>query len=262
MRELAASRVLLVLLLFLAGCRGNIQDSADAGGDASGEDGASFGDDGAVWGDDGEAPGDDASVTGDDPAPADDTPETRLLDSVTDHGVTWTFSRAVPVGRFVTGEYYVMGPVTVASIHPPPGNGRNGSVLNLPPTPILRPPLFPFSPSFRLNQWEERGRNRLLERGPSRFNRAFSRTPERVGLGRLRLRQKPMPVVTSLYGIRRQETCPEKELFKFPQVPARHLPQPNNPRRTRSTNHILRRSSQNAKKLRTKSLRARVSRGG
>jgi hypothetical protein len=55
-----------------------------------------------------------------------------LRSSVTKDGVTWTFSQAVRVGQFVTGDYYVVGPVTVTSISPAPSPGRNGSVLNLP----------------------------------------------------------------------------------------------------------------------------------
>jgi hypothetical protein len=51
---------------------------------------------------------------------------------VTKDGITWTFSQAVPVGRFITGDYYVVGPVTVTAISPTPANGRNGSVKNLP----------------------------------------------------------------------------------------------------------------------------------
>ncbi len=53
--------------------------------------------------------------------------------SVSKDGITWTFSRAAPVGKFVTGDFYVVGPVTVTAINPPPANGRNGSVKNLPP---------------------------------------------------------------------------------------------------------------------------------
>ncbi len=55
-----------------------------------------------------------------------------LTDSVTDHGVTWTFDGEYQVGQFVTGEYYVLCPVTVESVTPAPGGGRNGSVLNVP----------------------------------------------------------------------------------------------------------------------------------
>jgi hypothetical protein len=41
----------------------------------------------------------------------------------------------MPVGRFVNGDYYVVGEVTVISITPKSKNGRNGSVLNLPTHP-------------------------------------------------------------------------------------------------------------------------------
>ena len=59
-----------------------------------------------------------------------------LRESVSQYGITWTFDRAVPVGRFVTGDYYVVGEVTVVSVSPSPqGAGadfRNGSMLNPP----------------------------------------------------------------------------------------------------------------------------------
>ena len=41
-------------------------------------------------------------------------------------------SPAAPVGRFVTGDPYVVGAVTVTAISPAPANGRNGSVKNVP----------------------------------------------------------------------------------------------------------------------------------
>jgi hypothetical protein len=55
--------------------------------------------------------------------------------SITKDGVTWTFSTAVPVGQFVNGDYYVVGPVTVNAITPQPTTSApfmNGSVKNLP----------------------------------------------------------------------------------------------------------------------------------
>lgn len=55
-----------------------------------------------------------------------------LVTSLTKDGITWTFSQAVRAGQFVTGDYYVVGPVTVTSISPTPTAGRNGSVVNLP----------------------------------------------------------------------------------------------------------------------------------
>ncbi len=55
--------------------------------------------------------------------------------SVTKDGITWTFDRSVTVGQFINGDYYVVGPVTVTAIDPPPTTStpyENGSVLNLP----------------------------------------------------------------------------------------------------------------------------------
>lgn len=63
---------------------------------------------------------------------------TAKRNSVSQYGITWTFDKPVPVGRFVTGDYYVVGPVTVTAIRPAPsGDGRafrNGSMLNPPTT--------------------------------------------------------------------------------------------------------------------------------
>ena len=55
--------------------------------------------------------------------------------SISKDGITWTFSQSVPVGQFVTGDYYVVGPVTITAIDPAPTTSspyENGSVLNLP----------------------------------------------------------------------------------------------------------------------------------
>jgi hypothetical protein len=85
------------------------------------------------------------------PAPmVDDLPQ---KDSLTQYGITWTFDKKVPVGQFIGGDYYVVGPVTVTAISPKPLFGeevkdasgaesnyykgrvaRNGSVLNIPIT--------------------------------------------------------------------------------------------------------------------------------
>ncbi|HLV32329.1 MAG TPA: hypothetical protein VKY57_12235 [Chitinispirillaceae bacterium] len=55
-----------------------------------------------------------------------------LLDRITIDSVTWEFKNPVPVGQFITGDYYVVGEVTVTSITPAPANNRNGSVVNPP----------------------------------------------------------------------------------------------------------------------------------
>jgi len=57
--------------------------------------------------------------------------------SITKDGITWTFSQPIPIGQFVTGDYYVIGPVTIIRIDPAPTDSspyENGSVLNLPTT--------------------------------------------------------------------------------------------------------------------------------
>jgi hypothetical protein len=53
-----------------------------------------------------------------------------LQSSVTQYGITWTFDRGYPVGRFVTGDWWVVGPVTITEVSPAPTAGRNGSMLD------------------------------------------------------------------------------------------------------------------------------------
>jgi hypothetical protein len=52
------------------------------------------------------------------PAPSLD--ELEKKDKVTQYGITWTFDKPVPVGKFITGDWYVVGPVTVTMIDPKP----------------------------------------------------------------------------------------------------------------------------------------------
>jgi hypothetical protein len=70
------------------------------------------------------------------PAPGSGNPApSGTASSVTKDGITWTFSQPVKVGQFVTGDYYVVGPVTITAIDPAPTTSspyENGSVLNLP----------------------------------------------------------------------------------------------------------------------------------
>ena len=62
--------------------------------------------------------------------PADAAAETR--DSITQYGITWTFAEPVQAGRFVTGDWWVVGPVTIKSVTPTPTVDRHGSVVNPP----------------------------------------------------------------------------------------------------------------------------------
>lgn len=58
-----------------------------------------------------------------------------LTNQVTQDGITWTFSQPQRVGRFVNGDYYVVGQVTITDISPLPtaNNGLHGSVMNIRP---------------------------------------------------------------------------------------------------------------------------------
>ena len=61
----------------------------------------------------------------------------NLANSVTQFGITWTFDKAYPVGQFVNGDYWVIGPLKIISIDPlsvvvASQNNRviNGAMLN------------------------------------------------------------------------------------------------------------------------------------
>ena len=43
-----------------------------------------------------------------------------LKESVSQYGITWTFDKPARVGQFVNGDWYVVGPATVAAIDPKP----------------------------------------------------------------------------------------------------------------------------------------------
>lgn len=51
-------------------------------------------------------------------------------DSITRHGITWTFDKIYTTGTYSNGDYWVVGPVTITSISPQPTVGRNGTVIN------------------------------------------------------------------------------------------------------------------------------------
>jgi len=55
-----------------------------------------------------------------------------LKPQVSQYGITWTFGEPARVGRYVTGDWWVVGPVTVNSITHAPTPGRNGSAVNPP----------------------------------------------------------------------------------------------------------------------------------
>ena len=60
---------------------------------------------------------------------------TTMQSSVSQYGITWTFDQPYPVGQFVNGDYFVVGPVTITEIDPPWGPDqwgymRNGTMIN------------------------------------------------------------------------------------------------------------------------------------
>ncbi len=50
--------------------------------------------------------------------------------SISQYGVTWTFDKAYEAGQFATGDWWVVGPVTITSVSPAPTGTRHGSALN------------------------------------------------------------------------------------------------------------------------------------
>jgi hypothetical protein len=55
----------------------------------------------------------------------------NTTDKLSQYGITWTFEKPVEFGRFVNGDYWVIGPVAIVSIEPAPENGRHGSAVDL-----------------------------------------------------------------------------------------------------------------------------------
>ena len=50
--------------------------------------------------------------------------ELPLRQSISQYGITWTFENPARAGQFVNGDWYVVGPVTVKTIDPPPLYGN------------------------------------------------------------------------------------------------------------------------------------------
>ena len=50
-----------------------------------------------------------------------ETPSSEYRREISQYGITWTFDRPVKAGQFVTGDWWVQGPVTVVNITPAPG---------------------------------------------------------------------------------------------------------------------------------------------
>ena len=60
----------------------------------------------------------------DNPPPTPKLDDLPLAPSVSQYGITWTFEQPARVGRFVNGDWYVVGPATVKMIDPKPLYGK------------------------------------------------------------------------------------------------------------------------------------------
>jgi hypothetical protein len=63
----------------------------------------------------------------------------QLVNSISQYGITWTFDKPYLIGQYLSGDYWVQGPITITSISPAPsgvaaadgsGTYRNGSMVN------------------------------------------------------------------------------------------------------------------------------------
>ncbi len=59
-------------------------------------------------------------VTKANPPPVSELKDMPLKQSVAQYGISWTFAAPAPVGRFINGDWYVVGPVTIKAIDPRP----------------------------------------------------------------------------------------------------------------------------------------------
>ena len=48
---------------------------------------------------------------------------------VSQYGITWKFDKPYTVGQFITGDYWVLGPVNIVSVTPTPGPAPAGEPL-------------------------------------------------------------------------------------------------------------------------------------
>ncbi|MGE0784587.1 MAG: hypothetical protein AB7S26_02790 [Sandaracinaceae bacterium] len=111
---------LIIGVALLIGCDGEMPSGMDAGGSRDAGNtprDAGVGRDGATGVDGG----------GSDAGPP---PPGELRDSLTQYGITWTFDHEYETGRFVNGDFWIVGPVQVISISPMPTGNRNGSMVD------------------------------------------------------------------------------------------------------------------------------------
>src|SRR5215208_795512 len=52
------------------------------------------------------------------------------VSSISQYEITWSFDKPYEAGQFITGDWWVVGPVNVTAVNPAPSAGRNGSSVN------------------------------------------------------------------------------------------------------------------------------------
>jgi hypothetical protein len=135
---MAERRVSIVILLAAStfGCATDERPSADGSTGSSGA--ASTGSTGMSTSSTATTDGTSTSSTASTVGPTDDTGadstsggvDVELVSSITQYGITWTFDGEYPAGQFVTGDWWVVGPLNVVEISPAPTSDRNGSMLD------------------------------------------------------------------------------------------------------------------------------------
>lgn len=130
------SRILVALLLAsaLVGCSAKshkaLEPDASAQSDADTADAHSSSDDVGGNADDVNLRDAAADATRPEDSGPDASTTVHKVLSVEQYGITWTFDAEVEAGQFITGDWWVVGPVTVVSVTPEPTGSRNGSMLN------------------------------------------------------------------------------------------------------------------------------------
>ena len=75
----------------------------------------------------------------------------ELKQSVSQYGITWTFDKPARVGRFVNGDIYVVGPVTITALDPKPLYGADIPEIELDHMDLERPVAQRVRNGFMLN---------------------------------------------------------------------------------------------------------------
>ena len=53
----------------------------------------------------------------------------KYRDEISQYGITWTFDKPAKTGQFITGDWWVIGPVRIVTITPSPGPATNDNTF-------------------------------------------------------------------------------------------------------------------------------------